>query len=145
MGISPWALSILIEGFVDPLNQYTYYATPVTVPTLLFGEELGFTLSDLMPMFNRFFWITVPGFSLGMLWVLKQDGHEVTRKTALGAVLYGLSLAAIVNFLNLTVDIMAVGILAGSAGIGLLFLAQKIGLVGSHSSSESRESPPDVE
>jgi hypothetical protein len=142
MGISPWALSILIEGFVDPLNQYAYYATPVTVPTLLFGEELGFTLSDLMPMFNRFFWITVPGFSLGMLWVLKQDGHEVTRKTALGAIIYGLSLAAIVNFLNLTVDIMAVGILAGSAGIGLLFLAQKIGLVGSHSSSEARESPP---
>ena len=41
MGISPWAVSILIEGSADPLTQYAYYATPVVVPTLLFGEMFG--------------------------------------------------------------------------------------------------------
>ncbi len=136
MGISPWALSILIEGSADPLTQYAYYATPVMVPTLLFGGEFGFTIQDLMPMFNRFFWITIPSFALGMLWVLKKDGHRVSRRNALGAVLFGLLLAAIVNVLNLTIDIMAVGILAGAAGMGILLIGQKMGLVGSSPSGE---------
>jgi L-lactate permease len=142
MGISPWALSILIEGSADPFTQYAYYATPVTVPTLLFGREYGFTIDDLMPMFNRFFWITIPGFALAMLWVLKQDGHRVTRKSALGAVLFGLTLAAIVNVLNLTVDIMAVGILTGAAGMGILYLAQRAGVMGSSSAGEAAVHPP---
>jgi len=142
MGISPWAMSILLEGSADPFTQYAYYATPVTVPTLLFGREFGFTIADLMPMFNRFFWITIPSFALGMLWVLKQDGQKVTKKDALGAVLYGLTLATIVNFLNLTIDIKAVGILAGAAGMGVLFLGRKIGLFGSNSSSEAKTHLP---
>lgn len=142
MGISPWALSILIEGSADPFTQYAYYATPVTVPALLFGREYGFTVGDLMPMFNRFFWVTIPGFALGMLWVLKQDGRKVTRRTALGAVLFGLVLAAIVNILNLTVDIMAVGILVGAAGMGILFAAQRLGFVGSSSSGGEYVHPP---
>ena len=66
MGISPWAVSILIEGSADPLTQYAYYATPVVVPTMIFGEQFGFTIADLMPMFNRFFWVTIPGFALAM-------------------------------------------------------------------------------
>ena len=142
MGISPWAMSILLEGSADPFTQYAYYATPVTVPILLFGREFGFTINDLMPMFNRFFWITTPSFALGMLWVLKQDGQKVTRKAVLGAVLYGLALAAIVNVLNLTVDIKAVGILAGAAGMGILFLGQRSGLFGPHSSSQAKTPPP---
>jgi len=133
MGISPWAVSILIEGSADPLTQYAYYATPVVVPTLLFGEQYGFTIADLMPMFNRFFWVTIPGFALAMLWVLKEDGHAVTRRNALGVVVYGLFLAAVVNVLNLTVDIMAVGIIAGAVGMGALYMARKIGLTGESS------------
>ena len=128
MGISPWAVSILIEGSADPLTQYAYYATPVVVPTLLYGEMFGFTLADLMPMFNRFFWVTIPGFALAMLWVLKEDGHKVSRRDATIVVVYGLLLAGVVNILNLTVDIMAVGILAGAAGMAMLYGAQKIGL-----------------
>jgi L-lactate permease len=131
MGISPWAVSILIEGSADPLTQYAYYATPVVVPTLLYGEEFGFTLQDLMPMFNRFFWITIPGFALAMLWVLKEDGHKVTKRDITIVLAYGLVLAGIVNILNLTVDIMAVGILAGALGMGILYLTQKIGLFSS--------------
>jgi hypothetical protein len=136
MGISPWAVSILIEGSADPLTQYAYYATPVVVPTLLFGQEFGFTIADLMPMFNRFFWVTIPGFALAMLWVLKQDSHKVTRRNAIGVGFYGLLLAAIVNVLNLTVDITAVGIIAGAAGMGILYLAQKFGLVEAPSGEE---------
>jgi len=142
MGISPWALSILIEGSADPFTQYAYYATPVTVPTLLFGTEYGFTISDLMPMFNRFFWITIPGFSLSMLWVLRQDGNKVTKKTALGAVIFGLVMAAIVNLLNQTVDIMSVGILTGVAGMGIIFLFQTVGSGSLLSGSEVEKSPP---
>jgi L-lactate permease len=128
MGISPWAVSILIEGSADPLTQYAYYATPVVVPTLLYGEQFGFTLADLMPMFNRFFWVTIPGFALAMLWVLKEDGHKVSRRDAVIVFIYGLILAGVVNILNLTVDIMAVGILAGAIGMALLYGAQKLGL-----------------
>ena len=128
MGISPWAVSILIEGSADPLTQYAYYATPVVVPTLLYGEQFGFTLADLMPMFNRFFWVTIPGFALAMLWVLKEDGHKVSRRDAAIVFVYGLILAGVVNILNLTVDIMAVGILAGAIGMALLYGAQRIGL-----------------
>jgi L-lactate permease len=131
MGISPWAVSILIEGSADPLTQYAYYATPVVVPTLLYGEEFGFTLQDLMPMFNRFFWITIPGFALAMLWVLREDGHKVTKRDVIVVLIYGLILAGIVNVLNLTVDIMAVGIIAGAVGMGILYFAQKIGLFSS--------------
>ncbi len=128
MGISPWAVSILIEGSADPLTQYAYYATPVVVPTLLYGDMLGFTLADLMPMFNRFFWVTIPGFALAMTWVLKEDGHEVSKRDMIIVFIYGLILAGVVNILNVTVDIMAVGILAGAIGMGLLYGAQKIGL-----------------
>ncbi len=128
MGISPWAVSILIEGSADPLTQYAYYATPVVVPTMIFGEQFGFTVADLMPMFNRFFWVTIPGFALAMLWVLKEDGHTVTRRDATIVVIYGLILAGVVNILNLTVDIMAVGILAGAIGMGILYGIQKLGL-----------------
>lgn len=131
MGISPWAVSILIEGSADPLTQYAYYATPVVVPTLLYGEEFGFTLQELMPMFNRFFWVTIPSFALAMLWVLKEDGHKVTKRDTVIVVVYGLILAGIVNILNLTVDIMAVGIIAGALGMGVLYLAQKLGLFSS--------------
>ena len=128
MGISPWAVSILIEGSADPLTQYAYYATPVVVPTLLYGEQFGFTLADLMPMFNRFFWVTIPGFALAMLWVLKEDGHKVSRRDAVIVFVYGIILAGVVNILNLTVDIMAVGILAGAIGMALLYGAQRLGL-----------------
>ena len=127
MGISPWAVTILIEGSADPLTQYAYYATPVVVPTLLYGEQFGFTLADLMPMFNRFFWVTIPGFALAMLWVLKEDGHKVSHRDMTIVVVYGLILAGVVNILNLTVDIMAVGILAGAIGMTLLYGAQKLG------------------
>jgi L-lactate permease len=142
MGISPWAVTILIEGSADPLTQYAYYATPVTVPTLLFGEEYGFTIEDLMPMFNRFFWFTIPSFALAMLWVLKKDGHHVTKRNAIGAVIYGLSLAAIVNVLNYLVDVTAVGIIAGGIGMGLLYSAQRFGLLGK--SNDSGEKMPEM-
>ena len=42
--------------------------------------------------------------------------------------IYGLTLAGVVNILNLTVDIMAVGILAGAVGMGILYGIQKLGL-----------------
>jgi len=132
MGISPWAVSILIEGSADPLTQYAYYATPVVVPTLLFGEEFGFTIADLMPMFNRFFWVTIPCFAVAMLWVLKEDGHKVSKRDAAAVVAYGLILAGVVNILNLTVEITAVGIIAGVVGMGILYISQKTGLFGTN-------------
>jgi len=142
MGISPWAVSILIEGSADPLTQYAYYATPVVVPTLLFGKEFGFTVQDLMPMFNRFFWVTIPGFALAMLWVLKQDGKKITKRNVAVVVAYGLFLAAVVNILNLLVDISAVGILAGAIGMGALYLAQRVGVFGSSPEGEVDVHPP---
>ncbi|MCW4048914.1 MAG: hypothetical protein NWE89_04175 [Candidatus Bathyarchaeota archaeon] len=141
MGISPWAVSILIEGSADPLTQYAYYATPVVVPTLLYGDQFGFTLAELMPMFNRFFWVTIPGFALAMLWVLKEDGHRVTKRDAAVVTVYGLVLAGIVNILNLTVDIMSVGIIAGAAGMGILYAAQKIGVFGNSDEVETNHPP----
>ena len=141
MGISPWAVSILIEGSADPLTQYAYYATPVVVPTLLYGDQFGFTLDELMPMFNRFFWITIPGFAIAMLWVLKEDGHRITKRDVAIVVVYGLVLAGIVNILNLTVDIMAVGILAGAIGMTILYGIQKLGLF-SKTEDLSMEHPP---
>lgn len=141
MGISPWAVSILIEGSADPLTQYAYYATPVVVPTLLYGEEFGFTLQDLMPMFNRFFWITIPGFALAMLWVLKQDGHKISKREVVIVLVYGFILAGIVNILNLTVDITAVGIIAGALGMLILYIAQRIGIFGSFEEKEEYHAP----
>jgi hypothetical protein len=141
MGISPWAVSILIEGSADPLTQYAYYATPVVVPTLLFGEMFGFTINDLMPMFNRFFWVTIPSFALAMLWVLREDGKKVTKKDAVMVLVYGLFLAGVVNVLNLTVDVSAVGIIAGAIGMGALYLAQRMGIFGK-SDDEGDKHPP---
>jgi len=141
MGISPWAVSILIEGSADPLTQYAYYATPVVVPTLLFGEMFGFTINDLMPMFNRFFWVTIPSFALAMLWVLREDGKKVTKRDAVMVLVYGIFLAGVVNVLNLTVDVSAVGIIAGAIGMGALYLAQRMGIFGK-SEGVGDEHPP---
>jgi hypothetical protein len=77
-----------------------------------------------------------------MLWVLKKDGHHVTKRNAIGAVIYGLSLAAIVNVLNYLVDVTAVGIIAGGIGMGLLYSAQRFGLLGK--SNDSGEKMPEM-
>ena len=89
LGFSAWTCPALIGMCSDPLSQFAFLSIPITVPADIFGMEYGFTAQDLAPMLGPFFFVTLPGYALGALWMLRMDGVKILRRHVLLALAYG--------------------------------------------------------
>jgi L-lactate permease len=127
LGINAWAIPILIDGSCDAFSQFAYLSTPITVPVQVYGKAFGFTEADLANLLGRFMWVTIPIFTLVILWVLKRDGIKVERIHVVSVVVYGVILAAVANFLLRSMSIMGVGVMLGVFAVTFLLIVNIVG------------------